>query len=65
MKNAPNNVEPRPGTQDALDAGCTCPVIDNRYGKGYGGLEGVYCYTTGCPVHWPKEEEDEEREGTD
>jgi len=50
---------PNPGTQEAIDAGCTCPVLDNSYGWGYtgiGGGEGIYCYNEGCPIHWPTEE---------
>lgn len=26
---------PAPGSDAALDAGCTCPVVDNHYGRGY------------------------------
>ena len=44
--------KPNPGTQEAIDMGCTCPVIDNHYGKGVtidGCIE--FWYTEGCPVH--------------
>ena len=47
------NAVPDPGTDEALAAGCTCPVIDNRYGRGYLGQAGVFVYTCGCPVHAP------------
>ena len=46
MRDAPN-----PGTDAALKLGCTCPVIDNCYGKGYRGQEGVFAYVVSCPVH--------------
>lgn len=43
---------PNPGSPEAIDAGCTCPVIDNAHGAGYMGIAGVYCYREGCPLHW-------------
>ena len=52
-----SNAIPNPGTQEARDLGCSCPVIDNGYGKGWmGGVkddngETIYVYTIGCPVH--------------
>ena len=52
--------KPNPGTQEAIDKGCTCPVLDNEYGRGYMGVSGMFVYTGGCPVHeFPKEKEDE------
>ena len=42
---------PNPGTKEAIEAGCTCPVLDNCRGKGYMGIEGTFVYTEGCPVH--------------
>lgn len=52
MSNPPN-----PGSSEAIDLGCTCPVIDNARGKGYmGGARGkdgraVFVYAMDCPVH--------------
>lgn len=54
---------PNPGSQEAIARGCTCPVMDNSYGRGY--MNGardrdghtIFVYTMGCPVHDPKEEE--------
>lgn len=41
-----------PGSQEALDLGCKCPVIDNHYGRGVPYPEGpAFWYTEGCPVH--------------
>lgn len=45
---------PNPGSTAALDAGCTCPVIDNHHGKGFpwgGGQK--FWISGGCPVHAP------------
>ena len=42
---------PNPGTQEAIDAGCTCPVIDNCHGEGYRHQKGVFIYVRGCPLH--------------
>ena len=52
-----NEVIPNPGTQEARNLGCSCPVLDNGHGKGWmGGVkdddgETIYVYTIGCPVH--------------
>ncbi len=43
---------PNPGSDAAIDAGCTCPVMDNSYGKGYYQQPGVFVFTEGCPLHW-------------
>lgn len=52
MKDIPN-----PGTAEAVEAGCTCPVMDNHYGHGVPFGKGVqFWYTEGCPVHTNKEE---------
>lgn len=44
-------VEPTPGSDTAIKAGCTCPVLDNGHGRGWMGMAGVYVYTVGCPIH--------------
>lgn len=53
-----NDRTPNPGSDEAIHAGCTCPVIDNGRGKGWmGGIkdketgETLFVYTVGCPVH--------------
>ena len=40
-----------PGSDNAIKAGCLCPVIDNQYGAGYGGDGTNYVYSFECPVH--------------
>ena len=47
---------PNPGSQKAIDKGCTCPVMDNHYGKGMGKHDGniTFSYKVGCPIHMEK-----------
>lgn len=43
-----------PGTQEAIDAGCLCPIMDNGHGRGYRyGPDRVpqYVYVENCPHH--------------
>ena len=42
---------PNPGSDEAISAGCTCPVYDNARGRGYMCIAGVFVYQEGCPVH--------------
>lgn len=42
---------PNPGSQEARDAGCTCPVLDNGHGRGYMGQPGVFVKNETCPIH--------------
>lgn len=41
---------PNPGSDEALDRGCTCPVLDNNHGR-YVGWRGGWIITPGCPLH--------------
>jgi hypothetical protein len=43
--------KPNPGSKAAIDAGCTCPVMDNEYGEGYIGMEDIFVYSGGCKLH--------------
>ncbi len=43
---------PNPGSDEAIDQGCICPVLDNSHGKGFG--NGRFWITDGCPLHAPK-----------
>lgn len=57
-----NNDKPRPGSKEAIAAGCKCPVMDNSYGKGYMGIPGIYVYSANCKLHdefFPERKEDE------
>jgi len=40
-----------PGSDEAIAAGCICPILDNAHGKGFMGIEGLYCYNGLCPIH--------------
>lgn len=40
-----------PGSPEAVEAGCTCPVTDNHHGKGYQGVEGMHCISGDCELH--------------
>jgi hypothetical protein len=41
-----------PGSDKAVEAGCTCPIIDNHHGHGrpYGGGTS-YWVSSDCPLH--------------
>lgn len=41
-----------PGSDEAIDAGCKCPVLDNAHGKGYMGIDGKFAVLDDCPLHW-------------
>lgn len=40
-----------PGSSEALEAGCTCPVFDNHFGAGAYGQERLFFVNHCCPVH--------------
>jgi hypothetical protein len=43
---------PTPGSDEAIERGCTCPVLDNHHGRGFmwrGGL--TFWYSADCPIH--------------
>lgn len=48
---------PKPGSKEAAEQGCTCPVIDNGHGKGYmGGVKDkdgnvMFVINANCPIH--------------
>ena len=46
---------PNPGSDAALDLGCTCPVLDNAHGRGIGKDpktgETLFWYTADCKLH--------------
>jgi len=48
---------------EALDQGCTCPVMDNGHGRGYyTDPDGViqFVISCDCPIHGLKEELEKE-----
>ena len=42
---------PRPGSEAAQAQGCTCPVLDNRYGKGVRNDRDEFWINNGCQLH--------------
>lgn len=54
---APFSETPNPGSPDAIDQGCWCPVYENRRGLGLEGRDGIYAYVAGCPIHDEASEE--------
>lgn len=48
---------PNPGSDQAREGGCRCPVIDNGHGHGYGVAEidgkptPVFVMRADCPLH--------------
>lgn len=46
---------PNPGSAEAVERGCKCPVIDNHHGKGVPyGKDGapLFWISERCPLHW-------------
>jgi hypothetical protein len=44
--------EPNPGSPEAVEHGCTCPVIDNHYGRGMPYPDGARFWISGdCLLH--------------
>lgn len=46
-----SSIVPSPGSDGALDRGCTCPVLDNGRGRGYMGQPGIFVFNATCPIH--------------
>ena len=45
---------PNPGSDEALDMGCRCPVLDNAHGKGRHWQDGgLYWINEECDLHAP------------
>ena len=45
------NTPPNPGSDAAVEQGCTCPVMDNGHGRGAYGVAGQFWITESCPLH--------------
>lgn len=45
--------QPNPGSPEAIEKGCKCPVMDNHYGKGvFLGDSGPHFWRlASCPLH--------------
>lgn len=48
-------MKPNPGSDEAIEAGCLCPVMDNAHGKGcFVDEEGnpAFWISKECPIHY-------------
>lgn len=52
-----DDTPPPPGSDAAIQQGCTCPIMDNAHGRGYMGVPGIYVYSGACPLHALKPQE--------
>lgn len=57
-----NTKTPNPGSEEAIAAGCNCPVIDNHYGRGIpmrnpddNKIEIAFWMTADCVLHGIKD----------
>lgn len=46
-----------PGSYEAVLKGCSCPIIDNCYGRGYMGRSFEFVINENCLIHGNKKEE--------
>ena len=53
------NQTPNPGSDAAVEAGCTCPVMDNGHGVGAYGVPGQFWINAGCPLHAARKDADD------
>jgi hypothetical protein len=49
----PEASKPNPGSPEAQDQGCACPVLDNHYGRGMKGKDGeaLFWINGECTIH--------------
>ena len=47
-----------PGSPEAKEQGCKCPVFDNHHGRGYFGQPGIFAIAGHCPIHTAGEVDD-------
>lgn len=50
--------KPNPGSDEAIEMGCTCPVLDNGHGKGSMYGEDLFWMNANCPIHGVIKDED-------
>ena len=54
-----NNPVPNPGSDEALQLGCKCAVLDNNHGLYAPWPPDGWWITETCPVHRPEDPEEE------
>lgn len=49
-----------PGSEESIEQGCLCPILDNGRGRGRGymGKKNVFIYSYECPLHCHVEKEE-------
>jgi len=51
---------PNPGSKEAIEQGCKCPIIDNHYGRGFQIGDDTtrhFWQSSDCPLHeWEADE---------
>lgn len=52
---------PNPGSDEAHEQGCRCPILDNAHGDGYSldraTGEPLFVIVESCKLHWPATQE--------
>jgi hypothetical protein len=54
---------PKPGSPEAVDMGCSCPIMDNAHGLGRFGLGKDWWINSECKLHSLPVEERERTDG--
>jgi hypothetical protein len=51
-----SDTKPNPGSPEAVEQGCQCPVMDNHQGAGIptGGEDKMFWIAHDCPIHGAK-----------
>ena len=55
--------KPNPGSLEAIEAGCECPVLDNEHGAGCFQVDGepMFWITGTCPIHGVEADNEQEK----
>lgn len=56
---------PNPGSNEARDRGCICPVLDNNHGQSAPWPPDGWWMREDCPVHFPHHADDTHPEWSD
>lgn len=46
-----NDDVPDPGSNEAIEQGCTCPTLENEHGQGVKGNGELFYKSEACPLH--------------
>ena len=59
IKRKRGEMTPNPGSPEAVEQGCTCPILDNGHGDEYLGQTRGFWITEDCPLHNKSNKESE------